>query len=213
MKVNDRYAVPENEDFEPGSDNQVLRNLLAVKDKDVIEQLEEQELSRVSREVIQIYNQNHQFLAKDICNLHELWLINIYPFAGKYRTVMMSKNGFPFASPERIPQLMLELESKYLKKHTPCCSLNDEELVEALGVVHVELIVVHPFREGNGRIARMLANLMALQAGRNMLDYSLIDRTLRQEGYDQYIAAIQEGFYGDYRKIKNIFSELLKLND
>jgi len=31
----------------------------------------------------------------------------------------------------------------------------------------VELILIHPFREGNGRIARFLSVLMALQAGKS----------------------------------------------
>jgi len=35
----------------------------------------------------------------------------------------------------------------------------------ALAEVHAELILIHPFREGNGRLARLLALLMALQAG------------------------------------------------
>lgn len=135
--------------------------------------------------------------------------MNIYPFAGKYRTVMMSKNGFPFASPEYIPKLMQALELKYLKRYTPCFELSEDALIEAIGIVHVELIIIHPFRDGNGRIARMLANLMALQAKKNMLDYSLIDKTVHREGYDEYIAAIQEGFCGNYERIKDIFAKLL----
>ncbi|TAK86063.1 MAG: hypothetical protein EPO20_09750 [Betaproteobacteria bacterium] len=32
----------------------------------------------------------------------------------------------------------------------------------ALAETHVELVLIHPFREGNGRIARALSTLMAL---------------------------------------------------
>jgi len=31
--------------------------------------------------------------------------------------------------------------------------------------VHTELVLIHPFREGNGRCSRILASIMALQAG------------------------------------------------
>ncbi len=31
--------------------------------------------------------------------------------------------------------------------------------------VHEELVLIHPFREGNGRVARLLSTLMAFQAG------------------------------------------------
>ncbi len=34
-----------------------------------------------------------------------------------------------------------------------------------MAVTHTELILVHPFREGNGRLTRLLNTLMALQAG------------------------------------------------
>jgi len=36
----------------------------------------------------------------------------------------------------------------------------------------VEFILIHPFREGNGRLSRLLADVMAVQSGRGPLDYS-----------------------------------------
>ena len=205
----DRYIVPEDEDFEPGSTGGVLKNLLNIKDSSLIEQLESEELYRLSKALFGLYDEDYQFLAEDVCNLHESWLVSIYPFAGKYRSVMMSKSGFPFASPERIPALMSELELKCLKKYTPCRGMNNLALAAALGIVHVELIVIHPFRDGNGRVARMLANLMALQAGKDMINYSSIDKLINQKGYENYIQAIHDGFSGDYQRIQNIFYELI----
>ena len=40
--------------------------------------------------------------------------------AGKFRNVMMSKGGFPFASPAFIPQLKMTFEKEHLAAHTPC---------------------------------------------------------------------------------------------
>ena len=37
-------------------------------------------------------------------------------------------------------------------------------IAAALAIVHAELILIHPFRDGNGRLARMLSTLMGLQA-------------------------------------------------
>jgi cell filamentation protein len=86
----------------------------------------------------------------------------IYPWAGNYHHVMMSKDGFPFAAPAFIPNLMAEFEQKILARHTPCRG-DDENVAESLAIVHVELVLVHPFREGNGRLARLLAMLMGLK--------------------------------------------------
>lgn len=46
-----------------------------------------------------------------------------------------------------------------------------DQLLNALSSAHVELILIHPFREGNGRIARLLSDVMAVQAEIGPLDY------------------------------------------
>jgi cell filamentation protein len=61
-------------------------------------------------------------------------------------------------------------------------------LIRGLAEVHVEFVLIHPFREGNGRIARLLADVMACQAGIGPLDYSEWDRQR-----DLYFAAIRAG--------------------
>ncbi len=209
----DRYTVPSEEDYEPASNNQVLNNLLGIKEKHVMEEIEERELERTGSELPELYGENHQFSAVDVCDIHALWLASIYPFAGKYRTVAMSKDGFPFAAPQFIPQCLGELGTKYLSRYTPCQFTVDEELAYALGIVHVEFILIHPFREGNGRTARLLANLMSLQAGRSVLNYEPIDRTLNPEGFNNYITAIHRGVDRDYGLIRDIFLELLRVSE
>jgi cell filamentation protein len=66
--------------------------------------------------------------------------------------------------------------------------MDEIQLVEALANVHLEFILVHPFREGNGRLGRLLATIMALQAGRPPLDFTYITRHK-----DEYIQAIYAG--------------------
>src|SRR3990167_399520 len=102
IKNSGRYSVPSDEDFEPDSNGEVLKNYLGIKSKEDMEILEERELERTELELLEFFDENHQFTAEDICNIHELWLGDIYPFAGKYRTVNMSKDGFLFAPSNRI---------------------------------------------------------------------------------------------------------------
>lgn len=209
MKNSNRYNVPTNEDYEPGSNNQVLKNYLGATSKEGIENLEAQELERTEIELLKIFDEDHKFTAEDICNIHELWLGDIYPSAGKYRTVNMEKDGFLFARADFIPSLMPKFESEYLGKYTPCHYTDIDALALALGIVHVEFIVIHPFREGNGRTARLLADLMTMQAKRPPLNFSAIDQTTNQKGFEQYIVAIHAGFNGDYAAIQKIFKLLL----
>ena len=97
FKHSGRYSVPSDENFEPGSNDEVLKNNLGIKSKADMEVLEEQELERTELELLKIFNKNHQFTAEDICNIHELWLGDIYPFAELYRTVNMAKGDFLFS--------------------------------------------------------------------------------------------------------------------
>lgn len=74
------------------------------------------------------------------------------------------------------PQLLAEFERDCLHRYTPCENMDAHAhahaLAEAIAMCHVELILVHPVREGNGRLSRLLADVMAVQAGRGPLDYS-----------------------------------------
>lgn len=205
-----RYSVSKDEGYEPGSNEQVLKNYLGIQSKDIIDQVEARELKRAELEIIGIFDENHQFTSKDICQMHTVWLKDIYPFAGNYRSVNMSKEGFPFAGANYISGCMNTFERDYLAKYTPCHSANLDDLSYALGIVHVEFILIHPFREGNGRIGRLLAILMALQAGRPPLDFSVIDQTVDSEGFKSYILAIHAGHAGNYIPMQKVFKKILE---
>src|SRR4030066_1197701 len=98
-KIADRYDVSGlvEAQFEPGSRRRVLKNLLGIKRKHEMDRLEGIEQLRALRELIKIYGKNHRFTAADICRIHKIWLGNIYPWAGKYRRVNLTKGNFTFA--------------------------------------------------------------------------------------------------------------------
>ena len=206
----DRYAVPESEDYEPNSNELVLKNYLHITSDAIMSQVEASELQRAELELEELVDKDQRFTAQDICNFHELWLGDVYPFAGKYRTVNMSKGDFPFAAPNFIPRLMQEFEVNYLSKYTPCHEKDFDHLATVLGSVHAELIIIHPFREGNGRLARLLANLMAMQAGLPQLNYESISQLTNPLGFDNYIKAIQAIFLEKHEPIARVFRQIIK---
>ncbi|MDA8233247.1 MAG: Fic family protein [Clostridia bacterium] len=81
--------------------------------------------------------------------------------AGKYRKrkVFISGSAYSVPNPEKIPGLMKEFVAKMNKIR------QDYHPVEFAGVVHKELVFIHPFVDGNGRVARLLMNLILLQDG------------------------------------------------
>lgn len=90
---------------------------------------------------------------------------------------------------------MGRFEVEQLQKYTPCKFEHQEDVIKALAEVHTELALIHPFREGNGRCSRILASIMALQAGLPVLDFSVISGVMKSD----YFSAIQLGMDRNYK--------------
>jgi cell filamentation protein len=171
-----------------------------------MDRVEARALAKATDILIREYDQEHQFCATDICHFHKTWLGEVYEWAGKYRNVNITKNNFTFAMAAQIPELMKQFEKNQLSKYTPCIFKNRGEVIKALAEAHTELLLIHPFRDGNGRVARLLSTLMALQAGLPLLDFNLISEYKKQE----YITAVQTGLDRNYQPMETLFSEIIE---
>ena len=208
MIPDDRYdvsALPEAQ-FEPSSNGQVLKNRLGITSKQDIDSAEARALEQAMDVFVRTYGDTHRFTAMDICDGHRLWLGDIYEWAGHYRRVNISKDGFPFAAAAQVPVLMVQFEQDVLRRRTPCTFADRAEVVRALAETHVELVLIHPFRDGNGRLARALSTLMALQAGLPLLDFG----AMTGKGKNAYIAAIQAGLDKDYAPMEKLLEEIIE---
>ncbi|HEX9724363.1 MAG TPA: Fic family protein [Vicinamibacteria bacterium] len=208
MKRGGRYATSglAEAQFEPGSRGRVLRNLLGIKRKREMDQVEAREQLRALNELIAIYDERHRFTAADVRRIHTIWLGRVYTWAGRYRRVNVSKGRFPFAAAGQVPRLMAELERGPLRQFTPCRFPSLDQTARALAVVHTELMLIHPFRDGNGRVGRMLAILMALQARLPPLNFGTIRGRKRQE----YFTAVRAGLERNYEPMERIFSAVIR---
>jgi len=192
-------------EFEPGSNREVLKNRLGIKSKTEMDQAEARALARTVDSLVRTFDDRHRFTAADICEFHRIWLTDIYDWAGQYRQVNVSKDGFPFAAAAQIPKLMHEYDQGSLQRCTPCNFKEREKLIQALAETHAELVLIHPFRDGNGRIARVLSTLMALQGGLPLLDFSVVAEESKQD----YFAAVQAGLDRNYRPMEKVFAEVI----
>ena len=191
--------------FEPGLRGRVLKNLLHITRKREMDVIEAELYALVQPKLMGMFTRDHCFTTKDMCAIHKAWLGDVYEWAGQYRQVNVSKGDFPFAMARHVPKLMQELEEGPLKKYTPCLFKTDEEIITALAVVHAELMLIHPFREGNGRVGRLLAVLMAFQAGLPGLDFTGIRGKKRKD----YFTAVQSGLDRYYEPMKKVFRFVL----
>lgn len=91
------------------------------------------------------------FDSKHLCDLHYFLFSDLYDFAGKYREVVMFGEYSGFLEPELIP---LELENVMKKYKDYDFHGSKFEIAMFLAEFYYELIMIHPFREGNGRTIR-----------------------------------------------------------
>lgn len=203
--MTDRYDTAGNPEgqFQSGSQNRVLLNKLNITDPDEMDAVELDLLDQLSEVVLDEVKSDQAITIDDLSEWHRRWLGNVYPWAGEHRTVNMGKADFQFAAAHLIPNLIQIFNDNYLAVYTPCNQMNEDELIEALAKVHIEYILIHPFREGNGRLSRLLATIMALQADFPILDFSYMDRNKKG-----YFLAVQAGLDND-NPMQEMFRQVL----
>lgn len=201
-----RYEIDSSEtQYQQGSNNRVLLNKLGIVHPDEMDDIEAVLLMQLYEKVFSSEGSEPLlFSFEDISAWHRQWLGNVYEWAGKIRNVDMGKAGFQFASALQISRCLDVFEADYLSQFDRLPHLVKEELVSYLARSHVEFILIHPFREGNGRISRLLMDYMCHKAGLGLLDYSLWDKQK-----DFYIKSIQAGIARDYQHMERLVRDII----
>ena len=105
------------------------------------------------------------FSFKHLCSIHKHLFSDVYSWAGKTRTVDISK-GTVFCLVQFIESQFDDLYRK-LKKENFLADITDkEEMSERLAYYLGEINMIHPFREGNGRTQRIYIEQLCLHNGR-----------------------------------------------
>ena len=104
--------------------------------------------------------------------------------AGQYKTRPNSVKTvtgeiFEYASPEETPALMSDLVGWY----NSTVESGELSALELASLFHYRYIRIHPFEDGNGRIARLLVNFILLRAGYPMI-------IVRSDDKDKYLSAL-----------------------
>ena len=96
--------------------------------------------------------------------IHRYLFEDIYEFAGEIRKVNMAKGNFRFA-----PLMYLGAALENIDKMPQS---DFDEIIEK----YVEMNIAHPFREGNGRSARIWLDHMLKQKIGKVIDWSKVDK-------------------------------------
>ncbi|MGC9452730.1 MAG: Fic/DOC family protein [Oceanipulchritudo sp.] len=196
-------------EFEPGSHGKVLRNKLGIRTIPEMDQAEYNALEDAQERYLDVVTDKTVFTAQFIRDMHRDWMGGIYEWAGSYRTVEMSKGGFTWPPASRVETNMDRFEATILAPRTPMRKSSARGAVEDLAIIHAELLLIHPFREGNGRLARWLAELMCLQSGLPLPDFGF-DVPGNEAVHARYLRAVTQGYEQDYRALADFFLEALE---
>lgn len=96
--------------------------------------------------------------------IHRYLFEDIYEFAGEIRKVNMAKGNFRFA-----PLMYLDAALENIDKMPQA---DFDEIIEK----YVEMNIAHPFREGNGRSARIWLDHILKQEIGKVIDWSKVDK-------------------------------------
>ena len=128
--------------------------------------------------------------------------------AGRYRDVRVLITGsqYPVAVPEKIQREMDSLFAWVQKER------EGYHPVEFAAQLHKRFVFIHPFKDGNGRVARLLMNLALIQDGYLPVvvppilrgDYvSLLERAHRDDG--DFMEFIAEREFESQKEILRLF--------
>ncbi len=194
----DKYTTNPNEDNN-------LPNKLGLSDQDKIDEEEFLGFTRAAQKAIDALDEHTVFDLAYLYNLHRDALGRVYDFAGRLRTVNMSKEGFSFPAASFLPDNLVEFEEKYLVPLNEVPYDQEDVFLDKLAAMHAELLYLHPFREGNGRVIRLFTKLVYLAKTGKELN---LDHLNKGDNFARYIAAVQQAAGGEHTLMQKLFREL-----
>lgn len=145
---------------------------------------------------ILVKKRNKVVKVDDVLELHQITLKGISnQWAGKYKTsqnrILGSrlKTTPPYQVPEEMRHLVKAINRNPYKYNA----------IELAAYVHHELVRIHPFLDGNGRAARLLANLILLRKG-------YPPNIILNKDRKKYFDSLEKAHFGDLKVFMNFFA-------
>lgn len=129
---------------------------------------------------------------KGLCDIHFYLFQDVFLHAGKIRNMNISKGNFRFAS------------VIYLKENISIIEKMSENIIDEIVEKYVEMNILHPFMEGNGRSMRIWLDQMLKKNLKKCIDWSKIDKI-------KYLQAMERSPINDL-EIKTLLRKAL-VND
>ena len=136
---------------------------------------------------------------KDICSdvflrkLHMKMFGDVWIWAGEYRTTEKNIGITPYQIPSKIMQLFDDVKFWIENK-----TYSNHEIAVRL---HHKLVQIHPFPNGNGRLSRLMADLLLEKLDGSKLYWGDANLVNVSEVRSKYIESLRKADAGDYKEL------------
>lgn len=126
---------------------------------------------------------------KGLQEIHKCLFDGLYDFAGKIRTLNISKGGFRFVNSLYLNEILVKIEQM------------PEDTFNNIVAKYVEMNIAHPFMEGNGRSMRIWLDMILKKNLGKVVNWQNVDKTL-------YLQAMERSPINDL-ELRSLLSENL----
>ncbi|MBR4341561.1 MAG: Fic family protein [Lachnospiraceae bacterium] len=179
-------------------ENQLMFDEGITPNKPLVEQLMNLDLKNAYTEALSIANQHIDYSVKLLCHLSGMVMKNT---GTEYKTMLGSFNsakgdlrllnvkagrgGKSYMSYQKVPQ-RLEDYCNWLNLQRKNLSADDiEKIYELSFLAHYNLVYIHPWADGNGRMSRLVMNMLQLEFG-------VIPSIVKKESREEYIKSLDK---------------------
>lgn len=174
--------------------------------------LENKGVAKALKYILRLSSKKAQITPKAICDIHKAGFGFIFPdWAGKFRTIDVTVGDFEPPHYSKVEELVKNLcdDLNERLKHIPPLSKEEEFLSEVISLLswfQHQFVWIHPFKDYNGRLARLTTNLLAL----NLRLPALEIKAETGRDRENYMSAMKAADNHDLSKLDKLIADALK---
>ncbi len=175
-------------------------NLLGITDINELIRLESKGFKKAMRYIFEL-DEDIKINLDFLKDLHHEIFGGIYEWAGKIRR-HYTNFGVP---PHLIYQSLIQFEKNLEYRLQEVDKTNFEEVTHLLAEVHYNIVAIHPFENGNGRLSRLTTVLVGLQ-----LDYPPFEIGIDEDNVrERYLKEIKKCGKGDFSGLQTMIKNAI----
>lgn len=137
-----------------------------------------------------------------LCEIHQAMFGEIWAWAGEFRKGGAKNIGVPAVKIGAELHRLLADAHKWEEKNMPA-----EEIAVR---IHHRLVEIHPFENGNGRWARLVANIYLHRQDCRLIQWPDDSKFVRDVFKPKYLTALKKADQGDYSPLSQLHKEYTK---